>query len=139
MGSGIDEQLRRDVCNAMLTPEEIYGCYHRCGRSELAFLVFKEFVDQRLPFEWLRPNASFYYLMCIAFFLYETFKKIVCAEVVPITFYPNTLRRKVIDIVAKLVCRGGMLRLKVSRAVWEVLDFARLWAEYHMDPGVGVD
>jgi len=51
----------------------------------------KEFADQRLPFERFRPNAAFYYLMCIAFFLYEAFKEDVCGDIVPITSYRNNI------------------------------------------------
>jgi hypothetical protein len=134
MGYGIDEQLRKAGFDAMLTPEGIIGCYHHRGRSELTFRVFKEFADQRLPFQRLRPNAAFYSLICIAFFLYEAFKEDVCGEVVPITSYPNTLRRKVIDIAAKIVSGGETLRLKVSRAAWASLNFARLWAKSNMAP-----
>lgn len=136
MGYGVDEQLRQSGFESMLAPEGIIGCYHHRGRSELTFRVFKEFADQRLPFERFRPNAAFYYLMCIAFFLYEAFKEDVCGDIVPITSYPSTLRRKVIDIAAKIVCGSRTLKLKVSRAVWEALDFAKLWANCHIAPCV---
>jgi hypothetical protein len=88
MGYGVDEQLRQSGFESMLTPEGIIACYHHRGRSELAFRLFKEFADQRLPFERFRPNAAFYYLMCIAFFLYAAFKEDVCGDIVPITSYP---------------------------------------------------
>ncbi len=57
-------------------------------------------------------------------------------DLVPLTSYPGTLRRKVIDIAAKIVCGSRTLKLKVSRAVWEALDFAKLWANCHIAPCV---
>lgn len=90
----------------LLTPGGINGCYHHRGRSELTFRAFKEFGDQRPPFEKFRAKAAYYYLMCIGFFLYEAFKEDVCGDIFPPSSYPQTLRPTVIDIGAKLV-RGG--------------------------------
>jgi len=76
------------------------------------------------------------FLSCLHKNRYEAFKEDVCGDIVPITSYPNTLRRKVIDIAAKIVCGSRTLKLKVSRAVWEALDFAKLWANCHIAPCV---
>lgn len=64
-----------------------------------------------------------------AFFLYETFKEDVCGEVVPLTAYPTTLRRTVIDIAAKIVSHAGQIVLKVAESVLTALNFLALWAK----------
>ena len=45
----------------------------------------------------------------------------------PVNAYATTVRRKVIDIAAKIVSGGRRIKLKVPRAVWDGLDFAELW------------
>jgi hypothetical protein len=44
--------------------------------------------------------------MLIAFFLSETFKEDVLRDVIPITGYATTVRRKVIDIAGKIINTG---------------------------------
>ena len=61
-------------------------------------------------------NAAFYYTMLVAFFLYQAFKEDVCKGVVDLGAYPSTVRRRVIDIVAKIVRHWGKVTLKVTRA-----------------------
>jgi len=41
--------------------------------------------------------------MLISFFLFETFKEDVTAKVIPITSYATSVRRKIVDIAAKIV------------------------------------
>jgi hypothetical protein len=65
--------------------------------------------------------------MLVAFFLYETFKEDVCSPVVEVSAYATTVRRKVIDIAAKLVQHAGKTILKVTEATWRALNVAELW------------
>jgi len=139
MGYRVDEELGQAGFEELLTPGGIIECYHNRGRSEQTFRVFKEFADQKLPFERFGANAAYYYLMCISFFLFEAFKEDFCQGVVELTSYPNTVRRKVIDIAAKIVSSGRRHTLKVSRAVWEMLDFVKLWARCHVAPCVSLE
>ena len=44
-----------------------------------------------------------------------------------ISAYATTVRRKVIDIAAKLVQHAGKVVLKVTEATWKALKFAELW------------
>jgi len=73
------------------------------------------------------PNAAFYYTMFVVFFLYETFKEDMCIPVVKVTSYATTLRRRVIDIAAKVVQYAREITLKVTRATWKGLNFAEVW------------
>jgi hypothetical protein len=38
-----------------------------------------------------------------------------------------TLRRRVIDIAAKIICHAGRTVLKIPQATWEFLHFQDLW------------
>jgi hypothetical protein len=134
MGYRIDCQLRSAGFEDLLYPDGIIGLSHDRGRSELTFRGLKDFADQRLPFEKFRMNAAYYSLMAIGFFLFESFKEDVCDEVVSVTAYATTLRRKVIDIAAKIVRTSGQIYLKVSKAVWEGLGFAELWERSNTPP-----
>jgi hypothetical protein len=134
MGFRIDEQLRSAGLEELLFPEGIIEFSHDRGRSELTFRGLKDFADQRLPFDKFRMNAAYYALMAIGFFLFESFKEDVCDDVVSVNAYATTLRRKVIDIAAKVVSNGHQIFLKVSKTVWEGLEFAELWRRSNNPP-----
>ena len=110
-----------------LTPEWILECAHGRGRDELVHRGLKDFGPEALPMKRFAPNAVFYYTMLVAFFLYECFKEDVCATMVPLGAYATTLRRKVIDIAAKIVRTSGKTILKVTAATWRHLHIEELW------------
>lgn len=133
-GYAVDEQLHKAKADWLLKPEGIIGCYHHRGRSELTFRSFKEFGSEQLPFKKFKHNAAFYHCMVLAFNLYEAFKEDVCSEVVPITSYPETLRRKVIDIGVKIIRRSRRFVLKVPQSIFSSLDFNSLWTRCNNPP-----
>ena len=71
----------------------------------------------------------------------------MCFEVVEIGAYATTVRRRIIDMAAKIVRHGGQVILKVTAAVWNGLRFAELWQRsgappqfaWIFSPGEGVD
>lgn len=63
----------------------------------------------------------------IAFFLFETFKEDVLSEGIPVTRYATTVRRKIVDIAAKIIKTGGGIILKVTRHAMETWAFTKLW------------
>ena len=87
----------------------------------------KDFGFEQIPFKRFAANTSFYYCMLISFFLFETFKKDVLSDVIPIKSYATTVRRKVVYFAAKIARSGGEIILKVTRAVMESLKFDKLW------------
>ena len=111
----------------LVKPEAIIETYHGRGSDELIHRALKDFGSEELPFKRFAPNAAFYYTMLVAFFLCETFKEDVCTPVVKLSSYATTLRRRVIDIAAKVVWHAGKITLKVTRATWKGLNFAELW------------
>lgn len=127
MGQPIDKQLQDAGLDDWVGTEQLIECYHDRGRDELVHRALKDFASETLPFKRFAPNAAFYYSMLIAFFLYETFKEDVCEAVVPIGAYATTLRRKVIDVAAKIVRTSGQIILRVTVAAWKHLKVEELW------------
>jgi hypothetical protein len=127
-GEKIDEGLQKVGLTHLMDPERIIRDYHDRGRDELVHRALKEFAGEVLPFKRFAQNAAFYYTILLSFFLYESFKEDVCAPVVEKVSYPTTLRRKVIDIAAKVVRHAGRIILEVPEAVWKHLHFDQLWS-----------
>jgi len=117
-------------------PATLIASHHRRGADELPHRGLKDFGFEELPFKRFPANAAFYYCMLIAFFLSETFKEDVLAEVLPITSYATTVRRVVIDIAAKVVWTGRQVILKVTDAVMTALRFDELWARCQSPPPI---
>jgi len=107
--------------------ESIISSHHLRGADELPHRGLKDFGFEELPFKRFPPNTAFFYCMLISFFLFETFKEDVLEEVIPVTSYATTVRRKAVDLAAKIVKTGGEIILKVTQAVMENLRFDKLW------------
>jgi len=133
-GFAIDDQLRKAGYDWLLKPEGIIKVYHHRGYSELSFRSFKDFGSEQLPFKNLEPNSAFYHLMVLAYNLYQAFKEDVCGEVIPVTSYPETLRRKIIDIGAKIITKSREYVLKIPEAIYSALNFESLWRRCNNPP-----
>lgn len=127
MGQKIDELLVKAGQGKLLKAENIIECAHSRGRDELVHRAFKDFGHEELPFKKFAPNAAYYFTMALAFFLFEMFKEDVCSEIIPVVSYATTVRRKLIDIAAKIVKKSGKIILKVTTATWKNLKFDVLW------------
>lgn len=114
----------------------VIASYHRCGADELAHRAFKDFGSEQMPFENFGQNTAFCYCMLISFFLFETFKEDVLDGVLPATSYATTIRRRVIDIAAKIVRTGHQIILKVSPTVMETLGLQRIWEKCQSPPPI---
>lgn len=134
MGEEIDAALKRagraDLCEA----EAIIESAHGRGRDELVHRALKDFACQTLPFQRFAPNAAYYYTLILAHFLYECFKEDVCREVIPLGAYASTVRRKLIDIAAKIVRSAGRTMVKFTQAAWDSLNLEQLWQRCHHPP-----
>ena len=117
-------------------PEALINSYHQCGTDELAHRGLKDFACETLPFKRFTQNSAFYYCMLIAFFLFETFKEDVASEVIPATNYVSTLRRKIVDIAAKITETSRSITLRVSKATMKNLKFDLLWANCQNPPPI---
>jgi len=123
MGGRWDEMLRCE----WLSAAGIITTYHERGSDELVHRAFKDFGFEQLPFQRFVANAAFYYVMMLAFVLFELFKQRVCSPVIDTRAYASSLRRRLIDQAAKIVRHAGRIVLKLPRAVYEHLHFYLLW------------
>jgi Transposase DDE domain group 1 len=110
-----------------LKDETLIFHHHQRGADELPHRALKEFGSEQLPFKRFAANRAYYYLMVVSFFLFETFKEDNLKDILPITSYATTIRRKLVDFAAKVVCTGRELILKVPAVVMERLDLTTLW------------
>lgn len=136
MGNAIDTLLAKANRSEWLTAAGVVRLHHGRGRDELVHRSLKDFGPERLPFDRFAYNTAFYYTLVVGHFLFECFKEDVCCGVVAIEAYPTTLRRRVIDIAAKIVRTGGKTVLKVTQAVWEDVSFRRMWLRAGSVPGL---
>ena len=127
-GKALTEKLIRAGGQHYLTPEAIIELNHQRGKGELVYRSIKEFATkEQLPFERFGMNRAYYYFLVISHFLYEAFKRDALEDVIPVTCYPNTFRRRIIDFAAKIVTTGGHIILKVTETVLEQLQLKLLW------------
>lgn len=121
-------QLEEAGAAEYVQAEQIIRLDHRRGQGELTHRALKEFATaEQLPFEHLGMNRAYYYFLLCSHFLYEAYKRDLGEELVPITCYPNTFRRKLIDVAVKVVSTGRRFILKVTQSVHEQLQLATLW------------
>jgi hypothetical protein len=127
MGQPIDGLLADAGLVSLCNAEAIIEYSHSRGRDELVHRAFKDFGHEKLPFKRFAPNAAYYSMMVLAFFLFEAFQEDVCTGIVPAAAYPTTVRRTIIDVAAKIVATSGRIILKVTTATWKTLQFGVLW------------
>lgn len=127
MGGPVDQLLQAAGLGCMTKAEAVIQTYHGRGEDELVHRSFKDFGFEELPFKRFAPNTAVYYAMVTAFFLLETFKQDVSSPVIPISSFPTTLRRKIVDVAAKIVSHSGRLVLKITADVMTRLHFKELW------------
>lgn len=126
------EQLKKAGKEDLLTADSIITLAHQRGKDELIHRSIKELATkEQLPFQQMGMNRAYYYLLAIAHFLFESYKRDVTYEVFPIQSYPNTFRRQLIDFAVKIVSHGGEIILKVTNEVKERLNIYKLWELCH--------
>jgi hypothetical protein len=129
---GQDKELTAKLIQAggkdYLKAERIIALNHSRGKGELNHRSLKELATkEQLPFEQFGMNRAYYYFMVISHFLYEAYKRDVTYEVMPITSYPSTFRRRLIDFAAKVISTGGQFILKINTFKFQELNIQRLW------------
>jgi len=134
MGQAVDRALKDAGHGHLIQPQQIVATYHGRGNDELVHRGLKDFGFEQMPFKRFAPNAAFYYAMLVSFFLHETFKQDVCSPVVEPVCYASTLRRRIIDMAAKIVSHSGRVVLKITKAASEQLQFFLLWEKSGSPP-----
>jgi len=127
MGGKIDKKLKASNREALFESEELIRNYHMRGKGELVHRALKDFRSEQLPFKRFNSNAAFYYLVLVAFFLFESFKRDVLRGAVVLSAYATTVRRQVFDIAGKIIGKSRAQVLKIPRSDWVRLKFDTLW------------
>jgi hypothetical protein len=127
MDNKISKKLMESGNISNIEPEAIIEAYHNRARDELVNRSFKDFGTERLPFKRFEANSAYYYIMAISFFIFESFKKDMDTEVIPVTWYPSTFRRRFIDAAGKIVHSGRQVILKLTAFFYELFNFPELW------------
>ena len=110
-----------------LNDESLIHQHHQRGADELPHRGLKEFGSEQLPFKRFAANQAYYYLMLLSFFVFECFKQDSLQDILPLPSYATTVRRKLVDIAAKVVRTGREVILKVTQAVMDRLRLQTLW------------
>src|SRR2546427_3105431 len=131
-----DNIIVTNLSSADLNDECLIYYHHQRGADELPHRGLKEFGSEQMPFKRFGANQAFYYVMVIAFFLFETFKEDNLEDILPISSYATTVRRQLVDIAAKIVRTGGAVMLKVPKAIMERLKLDTLWTRCRQAPPV---
>ena len=108
--------------------ETIVKKSHEMGADELIHRSLKELATrEQLPFKSFGMNRAYYFMLVFTHFAYEAYKQDVTASVIPITVYPNTFTRKLIDFAAKITSRSRNIVLNVTKTVYQTINIEELW------------
>ena len=135
-GQAVDRMLERAGASDYLKSEGIVACYHDRGSDELANRALKDFGHEQLPFKRFHANAAWYYTMLVGHFLMESFKQDISAQIIPVSAYASTVRRRLIDIAGKIVLHSHEIVLKVSKACFEGLKLSEAFRRCRMAPPI---
>jgi hypothetical protein len=132
-----DDKLKAAGGHALFETESIIQLSHQRGADELIHRSIKELATkEQLPFKSFGMNRAYYFMLVITHFIFEAYKRDVTVDVVPITTYPNTFRRKLIDFAAKITTGARSIKLNVSRTIYETLNFKELWERCQSPPPI---
>jgi len=132
-----DKRLRAAGGNEWFEAETIIRKSHQRGADELIHRSIKELATkEQLPFKSFRMNRAYYFLLVITHFIYEAYKQDVKAQVIPVTLYPNTFRRKLIDFAAKITSRARSIMFNVTKIVYQTIIIDQLWKRCQSPPQI---
>ena len=110
---------------------------HERGADELIHRSIKELATkEQLPFKRFGMNRAYYFMLVISHFIFEAHKQDVTCDIMPITSYPNTFRRKVIDFAVKITSGARMVTIRVTQTIYETINIAELWQRCQSPPHV---
>jgi hypothetical protein len=126
-GAPVLEQMPRPLRKYWKKDTSLIYHHHQRGADELPHRGLKDFGSEQLPFQRFAANQAYYYLMLVSFFLFETFKEDNLKDILPLQSYATTLRRKFVDMAAKVVRTSHEVILKVTQAAMDSLKLRILW------------
>ena len=124
----IHDKLRAVGGDHYFKTEIIIQKSHEIGAYELINRSIKEFATkEQLPFKSFGMNRSYYFLLVITHFIFEAYKRDITHDIIPISVYPNTFRRKLIDFAAKLTSHARNIKLCVTKTIFETINMMDVW------------
>jgi Transposase DDE domain group 1 len=127
-----DQRLTSCGGEQYFNADAIIETAHQRGADELIHRSIKELaVKEQLPFEKFGMNRAYYFFLVFTHFLQEAYKNDVCKDVLPISSYPNTFRRVMIDFAAKFTIKSRNLILNVSKSIYDQLNLSKIWNLCH--------
>lgn len=120
-----------------LSSQALMESYHQRGSDELPHRALKDFGTQQLPLKRFNQNRAYYYLMLVAFFLFECYKEDGLKGVVPAGSYASTVRRAAFDFAGKVVRTSNQLILKVHKTVMSHLKLPEVLDRIAAIPPIG--
>lgn len=137
MGGTADQLLHEAGGAEYFQASTIITKSHERGADELIHRSLKELAtSEHLPFEAFGKNRAFYFLMIIAHFMFEAYKRDITYDVISPVSYPNTFRRNLIDFAAMVVTHARNTILKVTEAVYNSMKINELWKRCHQPPPI---
>ena len=127
MENEVSQRLMKIDGISCVESQTIIATYHNRAKDELVNRSFKNFGTEQLPLKRFAANSVFYYLMAIAFFLFESFKEDMNNDAIPTTWYPETFRRRFIDVAGKIVYSGRKVTLKMTELFFNLFNLSELW------------
>jgi len=130
-----DDRMRRTCGEKYFEAEEIVKLSHSRGADELIHRSLKELATrEQLPFRAFGMNQAYYYLLVIVHFMFETYKRDVTPDVIPVTVYPDTFRRRLIDFAVKITSKARYIVMSVTRTIYETINIDQLWKRCQSPP-----
>jgi hypothetical protein len=130
-----DQRLKKAGGHHYFETETIIQTSHQRGADELIHRSIKELATkEQLPFRSFGMNRAYYFMLVITHFIFEAYKQDISFDVVPVTIYPNTFRRKMIDFAVKITSRSRNIFLNATKAVHETINIAELWERCQSPP-----
>ena len=132
-----DDKLKAAGGEHYFQTETIIQKSHERGADELIHWSIKELATkEQLPFKSFGMNRAYYFLLVITHFIFEAYKQDVTPDIIPITSYPNTFRRKLIDFAAKITTRSRYIKLNVTKTIYETINIIELWKRCQSPPQI---
>lgn len=132
-----DERLMAAGGGHYFKTKTIIETSHQRGADELIHRSIKELATkEQLPFKKFGMNRAYYFLLVITHFLFEAYKQDVCSDVLPITVYPNTFRRKLIDFAVKITSSARSITLNVTQTIYDTININVLWQRCQSPPKI---
>lgn len=123
-----DQRLMAAGGSDYFKSEIIIEKIHKRGADELIHRSIKELATkEQLPFKSFGMNRAYYFIIVFTHFIFETYKQDVTAQVLPITSYPNTFRRKLIDFAVKITSHSRNTIMNVNKTVFKNINITELW------------